>query len=358
LRLRPKADQGRQLFLQLSANKIKRWFNQKGIKPIHIVIIERVFSFMWRERTTARTVARMRSDRGRNWWDSIKDLPTEWRKHTGSVHAHCGRQKCEDAIFFETWGSQWRDRFDSFTERRQWMAARSEFVREACTAMGLPVPLEGATTVRYATNNDEEPQAKRAKVWSMTAIALPALLARDKLWTRGINRPQLEFVVDNQTLANIANGTARVTNPYYRAPLDRIRAGIGHLYGAHFEYKSAFLDPVDWRPREFNTAADHVANCVLAEGANVDTLREEEFAMHLQQSTAIQVFSDGGFVSGTGAAAFVIVAVTDAGEEFQCELIGARGVLVKDARSAFHMEVLALELAIEFALNIMYTGGQ
>jgi hypothetical protein len=159
--------------------------------------------------------------------------------------------------------------------------------------MGLSAPLEGATTVRYATNNDEEPQAKRAKVWSMTAIALPALLARDKLWTRGINRPQLEFVVDNLTLANIANGTARATNPYYRAPLDRIRAGIGNLFCSRFGYKAAFLDRVDWRPREFNKVTDRVTNWVLDGGIDVDTLREEDLTRYLREATAIQAFSDG-----------------------------------------------------------------
>ena len=65
---------------------------------------------------------------------------------------------------------------------------------------------------------------------------------------------------------------------------------------------------MDWRPREFNTAADHVANSVLNAGADVDTLSgREQCAM--QDSVALQVFCDGGYAHGIGAAAFVVTLV-------------------------------------------------
>ena len=79
-----------------------------------------------------------------------------------------------------------------------------------------------------------------------------------------LERIQLEFVVDNETLAHVSNGVCSVTNEYYRPPLDRIRTRLRFLYQSSFEYKAQFLDPIDWRPREFNTAADQVANNVIA----------------------------------------------------------------------------------------------
>ena len=74
------------------------------------------------------------------------------------------------------------------------------------------------------------------------------------------------------------------------------------LFRNTFEYKSMFLDPVDWRPREHNTAADHVANCVLAGQSNVDIVSEAETLELLSESIRLQICTDGGFVHGVGAA--------------------------------------------------------
>ena len=91
---------------------------------------------------------------------------------------------------------------------------------------------------------------------------------------KDLSRPQLEFVVDNQSLAEIANGVGRITNEHYRMPLSRIQYRLRHLYRT-FEYKARFLDPVDWRAREFNMAADHVANCVLRPATSFQSLHTE-----------------------------------------------------------------------------------
>ncbi len=70
---------------------------------------------------------------------------------------------------------------------------------------------------------------------------------------------------------------------------------------------------------------------------------------------ALQVFSDGGFARAIGAAAFVLVCVryTDAG--FQADLIGGRGIVVHGARSPFHMEVTALDIATQYLKELSRT---
>ena len=162
--------------------------------------------------------------------------------------------------------------------------------------------------------------------------------------------PQLEFVVDNQVLASIANGVASVTNEFYRPALDRIRLHIHQLYGRHVEYKARFLDPIDWRPRECNAAADHVANCVLSHGTDFDTLEVDGLVAGLTDGIGIQVFSDGGFADGVGAAAVVVSLVFAEEDSLRTRILGARGHLVRDAKSAFHTEVVALDLAIEILM--------
>ena len=169
-------------------------------------------------------------------------------------------------FFFETWGLHCRDRFDAFTCRERWQSARSEFVRDACQAIGLPAPSLSrqpppqGVDLQHASTSE---QTNEGKVWSMRDLPKPNFLKRDQLWTDGIPTPQLEFVVDNQSLANISNGTEKISNDYHQLPLSRIQIRLLNIFIEHLEYKDAFLDPADCRPREFNSAADHVANCVL-----------------------------------------------------------------------------------------------
>ena len=68
----------------------------------------------------------------------------------------------------------------------------------------------------------------------------------------------------------------------------------------------------------------------------------------LRKVVAIQVFSDGGYTGERGAAALVVSCVYATVDSFERELVGSRGVLLKDAVSAFCAEVLALDLATEY----------
>ena len=90
-----------------------------------------------------------------------------------------------------------------------------------------------------------------------------------------MSRLQLEIVADNKTVAAIANGVARISNDFYGSSFDRIRPPLLALYRDTFEYKAKFLDPVDWRPREYNKAADHVANCILEAKCDVQTFTDD-----------------------------------------------------------------------------------
>ena len=197
-------------------------------------------------------------------------------------------------------------------------------------------------------NGDTQRPTKQSKTYSIRDLTLPPTLARDCLWTTGLSNLQLEFVVDNQALAHIANGIGKISNDLYRAPLDWIRKHLLTICQHGFEYKSAFLDPVDWRHREFNTAADRVANCVLSRQGDVDTLDDAIVLECMRSAIGLQVFSDGGLAQGLGAAAFVVTAVHHVNSSFEYSVLGARGILLRNARSAFQAEVLALDIAIEY----------
>ena len=191
------------------------------------------------------------------------------------------------------------------------------------------------------------------------------LLARDEIWSMHCICLQVEFIVDNKTVGSIANGISKITNPHYQAPLDRIRGRLLQLFRDTFEYKACFLDPVDWRPREFNTAADHVANCVLADKADIDTLGNQACQSISSEVVGLQIFCDGGWASGCRAAAFVVTCVQPLKDcenqnrahdqlcdlervKVRTDILGARGLFIIDCKSAFHAETTALDIATEW----------
>ena len=64
-----------------------------------------------------------------------------------------------------------------------------------------------------------------------------------------------------------------------------------------------------------------------------------------RQSIALQVFCDGGYTNGVGAAAFVVKAVAERDGIYENKLVVTTGVLIRDCKSAFHAETTALDLA-------------
>ena len=61
----------------------------------------------------------------------------------------------------------------------------------------------------------------------------------------------------------------------------------------------------------------------------------------------LQIFTDGGYSRGVGAAAIAFYGVFAESGTWKRELLGVRGVLMQSAESAFHAEVTALDLALE-----------
>ena len=104
---------------------------------------------------------------------------------------------------------------------------------------------------------------------------------------------------------------------------------------------------MDWRPREFNSAADHVANCTLKAAEDIDSIQ----LTNCRDAVALQVYCDGGYALGNGAAAFVITCVKKVGANFETVVLGARGCWIQTPRSAFQTEVAALDFAAEFLAN-------
>ena len=181
-------------------------------------------------------------------------------------------------------------------------------------------------------------------------LELPRLLSRDGFWLRGVT-PQLEFVVDNETLAGLANLELKSDCVLYDHLVQHIQEGLGDLLTHYFVPKASFLNPVEWRPREFNTPPDTVCNWVLSRKADLLDLRRNDVTDKAMAGWSLQVHCDGGYRGGAGAAAFVVHSYSPAGGGV--ERVGYYGAYLPSARSAFQAEIFALDNAVAWIRSCM-----
>ena len=129
--------------------------------------------------------------------------------------------------------------------------------------------------------------------------------------------------------------------------IERIRRNLRTSYKKAFEYKGGFLNPVEWRGREFNEAADLVADHVIASKSDVSTFNKEDLRGCWASGCGIQIYTDGGFCDGIGSIAVVVIQVRWDAEQVHRKILGVRGKYVATATSSFQMELAALEMATE-----------
>jgi hypothetical protein len=250
------------------------------------------------------------------------------------------------------WGMDWRERLEAAENKEAWMIQKRVFVLEVCKAWALPLPYNDYLP-RQRIADGEGSSNSKYKSRDAANIELPRLAARDNLWRQDLCGTQLEFVVDNKTLSELANITANISNDFYRPAIERIRRNIRSAFQSRFEYKGGFLEPVDWRARDFNTAADLVADHVIANRSGIDTLVLEKLRKCIDEDGAIQVYTDGGFGQGVGSAAMVVISVTWEGAERRRTIIGVKGIFMENAISFFQTEVAALEMATDVVMTLM-----
>ena len=118
--------------------------------------------------------------------------------------------------------------------------------------------------------------------------------------------------------------------------------------GFYMTTNVGFFDPVDWRPREWNIGADYLANCALQAQMAGGTITNEMVQQCLHEKKVLQFFTDGGYKSPAGAFSVQLVEHYFDNGTAKRHMIGYWCETVCDARSAFEMELLALDKAVEF----------
>ena len=263
--------------------------------------------------------------------------------YAAPVHVRTGPHTSFDTLFCKVRGLHWRSEFDNTTTVKHWRMRTKEFVIDACRALSLPHPYPGNRTPKNSIDFRKDSCGY--------VLTLPKPMRRDTLWSSH-GPTELEFVVDNKSVAGLANIETKISNEYYRPVVDRLRSGLKELYTSCFGFKGGFLPPVDWRPREYNGPPDVVCNWILERRSAVEDISETEILDAVRQRDNLQIHCDGGFVAGAGAAAFVIHRVSR--RTNTVSRLGHCGVFLQSAESAFHTELSAIESAVNFVRRIMH----
>ena len=54
--------------------KLERWYNYCKFKPIHILVIERIYANVWKERGYREIAGQIRRERDAQWWEAMKTV--------------------------------------------------------------------------------------------------------------------------------------------------------------------------------------------------------------------------------------------------------------------------------------------
>ena len=119
--------------------------------------------------------------------------------------------------------------------------------------------------------------------------------------------------MDSQALQQVALGMAALQQEFARPLLNRITQKMFKLVN-NAEAPLSWVDPIQWRPREYNKRADYLCNQCLDTGTSFDHVDPDAFAYCRLQPNWL-VYTDGGsWGQGASAYAWVIYAFVHAGE--------------------------------------------
>ena len=128
-----------------------------------------------------------------------------------------------------------------------------------------------------------------------------------------------------------------------------IRTLVGQLFSSRFATKAGFLEPVDWRAREWNKGADFLAGHAISTRSCGGNLGSWSLRNMQGQAFALQFFSDGGYVPGVGGGFGVQLFAFRIMQDGHLErsLLGYTFNFDANARSAFDMELQGLRAGLQ-----------
>jgi hypothetical protein len=313
---------------------------------------ERIAAVVFKEACNdTKSASLIRSDRNEAWRAVIRHESAKRRREADCTQSRTGKRVAFEAPFVSLAGPVWGPELAD-AENTSFKSRRNKFIKRLCELWSIPSTLCGAAPsgfVAGATPDDAD--LRFSPMSSIIDLILPDVFEKDKFWASDFS--QLEFVTDNQTLANIAVGAALVQSNKHEEVLRSAVASLESLFSNSFAPRYWSLAPVVWRPREQNKLADALCNCAMNHKCNAEWICSSRQHDYVNDLCFLQVHSDGGVrhEDACSATAFTVISFVPEGNDYKRNLLYAACKYYPYNMSPFHAEALAFRDALEFVRN-------
>ena len=277
-----------------------------------------------------------------------KAIPAKFRRIDNRVRARRGPPATKwELPLTMVYGNDWRVLRATMTIT-EWAATEEHFV----TSVSEVWDLKGYWTKKDrkdAENIEVEgrkcvPTKKGSHklTGKKTASTTPKYLHHpaDVYWQSG-GRGRIKFIVDNQALANIVNGRQKLGESPLTAVFKRFIRACTTIFKHQYYPQTNIGDMVQWRSRDFNQQADHIANVTLDRQSGQYYCDKKVMREAKEAKANFLIFSDGGYRSSIpcSVGAYIIYAVFDN----YTRPVVAQGIIIRGYSGSLPAEAVALE---------------
>ena len=330
-----------QMYFQRTAHNIYEWFARCKRKMLFQRVIESIYKAAWDEKKTVlrngnNPLAEARETTSRIWWEGLKSISVEKRRAEGLVFSRTGPQTFWEDAVVTALGLDWRSKRDKYDEAA-WLSGKGEFLTHLAKKWKLPLPCRAADAITSGPSREQDLDSKPSELPDLQ------LHPDDKDWSSRSKR--FSMIVDCQALGDIINGRSPLQDERYRPVFRRMADALNGIFGQGWRPRSDCKDPVCWRERAWNAQADFLANQAMDNKRG--HYRVDMLVAHRAHEGNIIVFSDGGLRRASmRASAAWIAFLLEGGAAVER---ASQRCYLDSCSSAFQAEVIALDLALNFA---------
>ena len=221
-------------------------------------------------------------------------------------------------------------------DEKEWASNIDDLITEVCEAWRLPLPPARSARSRPA----REPLEKNQAAFPEEEVKHE----NDSMWQASGER--FVFVMDSQVVQRVACGHAALANEKYRCIFRRVVQKFVRFIDDGLMPPTDIADPVQWRPREYNTKADWLCNHALNTASSFEFL-EDCLEPYWAKGLHWEAFSDGACRNdGHSAFAWIIYATWTVSKQRHCFTVAFGYELVDGNHSSFATELWGLERAV------------
>ena len=281
--------------------------------------------------------------RNTKWWNKTKTTSNHVRsKITDNPTQRTTAQYTSyDKILIAIFGDSWHDLATQHNTPREWIRASRPAIDKYLAPIGIPPNPLTQDGPKVKPNNNQPNTIQRITQLHPNREEDEEAITnecRNETWSPPTPTAQcIRIVIDNQTLANIVNGDAVLTDTKLEPAIQRIIDRTHTWQDLGWHTGTAATPYINWRYREHNKTADRACNQVMDNNHNIHNqiTSPPPTQPHNAQS-------DGGCrYKGTSATGYAIR--THNSNDNTTQLITTAGTLIPHNLNSLTAETIALD---------------